>query len=471
MTKSLNGPEGFESFVHAQSTLEVNLQAFSEHCLDTTKFSIHQTTKDILRKTYPAQATIQLDSSTETAPNQYKPGGTGILILGRTASRLEPQGRGGDTLGRWSFVSLRRKHFPPVTVISVYQVCPRPTNVLGNTAYHPQLRLLNMAGRTIHPRTAFIEDLQRFIQALRAQDHDIILGGDFNESLQDKNSGILQIATRHNMVDPFLSHFPHHQDFGTHIMGKRRIAYFLVTPGILPCIHPIGYAPYEYASFSDHSPIVMDMNTTLLFGNDTIPFTSPPNRLVKSRDKISVHTFIHHLYDHLQNKDVFKLQSQLDDDSATPQTAANLDEVLGLCEDLAEKKCRARRPEYYSRTIVQQRFRISILKRHLSALRNDQDRTPQLLHKMTQTGVFVALPETQALTRQALHAARLELQTTRQTSFETRQATSRRQNSTFGLSKFFRQSAGQGMGINSSIVSKYHLAGLHLENKSIPQMN
>lgn len=158
---------------------------------------------------------ILLNSSTETAINQYKPGGTGIQILGPLASSLTPAGRGGDTLGRWCYVSIRRRHFPPLTVISVYQVCPRPTNRVGNTAYHQQDRILQLDGRDLHPRQAFIQDLHQLIRSLRDQGHDIILGGDFNESLQDKDSKVLQLATSHQMVDPFLYKFPASEEFAT----------------------------------------------------------------------------------------------------------------------------------------------------------------------------------------------------------------------------------------------------------------
>ena len=92
----MHGPEGLEMFIHAQSSMGVDLQGFSEHCLDTTKYEVYHSAKEILRRTFPNPATIQLNSSTEPAQNIYKPGGTGILALGHIASRLEPMGKGGD---------------------------------------------------------------------------------------------------------------------------------------------------------------------------------------------------------------------------------------------------------------------------------------------------------------------------------------------------------------------------------------
>jgi hypothetical protein len=229
--------------------------------------------------------------------NIYKPGGTGILVLGSVVGRQEPNGRGGDTMGRWSYLQLQRKHFPPITVISAYQVCPRPTNPLGNTAYHQQMRALNISGTySLHPRQAFIRDLGSFIASLLSEGHDIILGGDFNESLEDKNSGLLRLITAHNLTDPFLFKFPHHDTFGTHILGKRRIDSVFLTPRLLASLCKIGYAPFDYAKSSDHRALLLEFQTGSLFGQRHDPIPPAPMRAVKTKDKRAVTTFINKWY-------------------------------------------------------------------------------------------------------------------------------------------------------------------------------
>ena len=421
----LHGTDGLEMFINNQVTLQVDLQGFSEHCLDTTKFQIQQTAKNILRQTAPTQATIQLNSSEEPARNHYKPGGTGMLILGHLASRIEPQGTGGDTLGRWSFVHIRRRHFPPLTIISVYQVCVRPTNFLGNTAYHQQQRALNMQGRNIHPRQAFIQDLDQFITDMRRQHHDIIIGGDFNESLQDRNSSLLQLAATHHLSDPFLSKFPHHSDFGTHINGQRRIDIALVTPSLLPIIHKIGYAPFEHSTPSDHRALIIEFHTHMLLGSQSIDIVPAINRGVKTKDLTTVHTFINHLFTEIQEASGFGMLTQLNDNTATPDLVEALDALIGSSEQAAEQRCRRRRPEFYSRTLVKLRMEVSLLKSHLRALRTSSDRTAQLQNKMERTGIQIDLPPTQRLTRKALqdacsrlHEARLQSYTLRQLELE-----------------------------------------------------
>lgn len=256
---------------------------------------------------------------------------------------------------------------------------------------------------------------------LQSKGHDIIIGGDFNEALQDKNSGVLQIATRHHLVDPFLHKFPQYKEFGTHESGRRRIDIVLVSPAILPCIQAIGYAPFQHANDSDHRPLFIDLNTSLLFGNRSHPLTPAIGRTVKSKDKTIVTKYISTLYDELQRHKVFQLQSSIDVDSATPLVLEQVDRILGTGEATAERKCQPRRPEFYSLKLVQQRIEVSLLRRHLTALQRDQDRSAQLLNQMRRTGVTIVLPPTQSLTRQALHEAQTKLRETCKASFDTRQ--------------------------------------------------
>ena len=91
---TLTGVEGMDMFVHDQATLHVDIHGFSEHCLDSTQFRVTQKVKDTMRQHYPGQSSVHLQSSSEPALNVYKPGGTGLLLLGNVIGRQEPQGMG-----------------------------------------------------------------------------------------------------------------------------------------------------------------------------------------------------------------------------------------------------------------------------------------------------------------------------------------------------------------------------------------
>ena len=96
---SLEGPECLDIFTHDQSSLHIDIQLISEHCLDTTKFLVTQQIQEKLMRQHPGKAVAQFNSSSEPAVATYKPGGTAMLVLGNHISRVEPNGKGGDPLG------------------------------------------------------------------------------------------------------------------------------------------------------------------------------------------------------------------------------------------------------------------------------------------------------------------------------------------------------------------------------------
>ena len=419
----LQGPEAFDTFVNEQINLQVDIQGITEHCLDTTKFQVLHEVQTILRHQYHGQALMQLNSSNESALNTYKPGGTGIMMLGDSVGRLEPNGKGGDEMGRWSYVHIRRRHAPPVTIISAYQVCPRPTNILGNTAYHQQIRALHASARhNIHPRQAFIQDLSSFIATLTSQNHDIILGGDFNEALEDKKSGILTLLTRHNLTDVFLHRFPQHPPFGTHSFGKRRIDAVFVTPRMLPLIERFGYAPFHYTKGSDHRPILFEIDAATFFGSPPNPLRNIWSRNFTTKDKTAVTRFIETWYNEIQAQHGFSYVASINNDKVQPPTIEMLDDLIGKGSATAEQLCKRRRPEFYSQQIVQQRNRVSMLRSHLNGLRQGVDRTRQLQQRMHRQGLDIALPPTQSTTMSALRSARAELSKTCQENIAVRHA-------------------------------------------------
>ena len=412
----MHGTAGFDTFIHEQLTLGVDIQAFLEHCLDTTQFQVTNSMQEIMRQHGNPQSILQINSSMETAIHRYKPGGTGLLLLGNICGRLEPNGRGGNAMGRWSFIHLRRRTKPPLTIISAYQVCPSPTNIIGNTAFHQQQRALHAQGRhNIHPRRALIYDLEQFLGKLLQRNHDIIHSGDFNEALTDKNSGIYKLAMTYNLVDPFLSKFPQHEEFGTHSQGKRRIDIILMTPQLQQSMKHIGYAPFDHATTSDHRPLLIEFHTQQLFGEtrDTLPQLS--HRHIKTKDKKSVITFINTMHQELTRNHCFDWQEEIDKNEAAPETVEMIDELIGHIREAAEKKCRKRWPEFYSQKIVQERVQVSILRGHLNAQKQGKD---QLRTRMQRLGANFILPVTVRLPKQALRDTQLQLSETQQQSHQ-----------------------------------------------------
>lgn len=406
-------PRGLDILTHDQDFLTVDVQGISEHLLDTTKLSVTNHLESQLRRDYPNQATIQIDSSPSTAVHNFKPGGTAILALGNIVGRLEPTGKGGDKMGRWSYLHFRRKNLAPLSIISVYQVCKTPTNKQGNTAWHQQRRELNMAGRThIHPRKAFIDDLIRVIQDFQHQGHDIIVGGDFNETLLDSRSGLLRLATETNLADPWQHIHPHHVEFNTQISGSKRIDSVLLSHRIMDSVRSIGYAPFGHITNSDHRPLLLDFDTKRLFGDDTDMIFPPQFRGVKANDASSVTTYVEKLHKHLTSNGAFDIQKALDDDRANTITAEMADRLLGEGGDSAEHACKRRRPEFYSTLLSQQRIKVGAIRARVNDMKyNIQDRQSAINARLTRAGIEYAFPETLAELQASLRTEETTLRT------------------------------------------------------------
>jgi hypothetical protein len=171
---SLRGKNAYSdsipTLINDQVNLGIDCQCITEHCLNISFQNTDQLLQQSIRRSTNTKICSQFNSSPTVTSTEYLPGGTAMILTGPTVGRIIPNGKGGDSLGRWTYMSFRRRHCSPVTIISAYQVNKQPTNEVGITAWHQQRLLLDKAGRTdIHPRKAFIDDLIEFIKSRQAE--------------------------------------------------------------------------------------------------------------------------------------------------------------------------------------------------------------------------------------------------------------------------------------------------------------
>ena len=162
-------------------------------------------------------------------------------------------------MGRWSCVTLRRQKQKRPTVYAVYKVNAKPTNDIGITAWHQQrLQLDSQHRHNEHPRDAFTKDLIKAITNHQALGHDIIVGGDFNETLFQPNSQLLKLATSVNLIDPWTRLYPGHENFKTYQRGTKRIDSMLCSHSVAFSVRSMGYSPFNWLTNSDHRALVID---------------------------------------------------------------------------------------------------------------------------------------------------------------------------------------------------------------------
>ena len=266
----------------------IALLGISEHHLAMNNPKTKQQIYELERQIHKTMHTkFYLQSSQETTPdNKRLMGGTGIIAVQQTIGRLDTKNSGGDSLGRWTYVNFRNNNGRTLTVVSVYQVCQNPTNKLGGTAWHQQRRALDDQQRTsVHPRAAFMTDLTTFLNQLKDNNHDIIVGGDWNETLTDPRSKVLKLSTTIGLVDPWIHLYPDHEDFATHERGSQRIDYVLVSQSLLSSIRSISYSPVGMIQNNDHRTVLLQMDVTKLFGKHKLNMPKFQDRHVRSNDK------------------------------------------------------------------------------------------------------------------------------------------------------------------------------------------
>lgn len=292
-TKDFSLDHSIHELVQSMWTFDLQYLGISERQLPLASHEMKRRLRDCVLSagsSAPGSVAHQFNSSAENPPvgiNKLM-GGTGILVSQPLIGRIEPKGSGGDSMGRWSYVHLRRsRHQKPVTIVSIYQVCQNPTNALGTTAWHQQRRALDLAGRSsIHPRDAFVDDLLQFLQKLQQVGHAIIVGGDWNDSFSSSRSALYRLSTHLDLVDPWATTFPNHPEFPTHERGSKRIDSILISRALLPAVHSISYTPVGLLCNTDHRGVILEVNIHHLFGDhglDRLPNVT--HRGVRISDK------------------------------------------------------------------------------------------------------------------------------------------------------------------------------------------
>ena len=407
-----------------QIALDIDILGMTEHCLHIHHRDTLKNVQQSIRGSTQEKTFLQINASKSLTTQRYLPGGTAILMIGNTVGRIEPQGRGGDRMGRWSFVQLRRKHQQPVTIITAYQVNKNPTNTIGNTAWHQQRLALDAAGKhELHPRTAFINDMITFIQELKTTNHDIILGGDFNDTIQRNNSGLLKLIMHTGLVDIWNHRQPTHQTFPTYARGTERIDTVLCTPNMLTHIQKMGYSPFQWITNSDHRGIFLDINYKNLFDDDQ-PNTilDYSSRGIRSNDIKRCQLFITQFYNHMQSNNAEHQLQAILSNNATIDDVEKFDTLIGQAGDSAEKHCRKRRPEFYSVKIHQLRIQMSIAKCHYNNVKFLRpDNRDSLQHRLDRANITLTLHDDIDQARHTVQEISQQLREAAMTSYDLRE--------------------------------------------------
>lgn len=120
--------------------------------------------------------------------------------------------------------------------------------------------------------------------------------------------------------------------------------------------------PVGLFGHSNHRSLLLEFDTASLFGEDVEALPTPLSRGVRSKDRAAVTSFIETMHSHLFSNNVFARAAYLESPECSLsiedqecEVVENLDALIGAAGDLGDKKCRRRRPQWYSCDIVRSR--------------------------------------------------------------------------------------------------------------------
>jgi hypothetical protein len=371
---------------------DIHLLAAAEHNLDTNKFVVRKTLQDIARRTFTRHS-LQTATSSVRADKFYKPGGTMLLAQGDMIGRIKE--KGSDTLGRWTWMKLVGKEQKIITVISAYQVCIRPTNRTGTTAYHQQESLLRQKGaKKANPRKYFHRDLNEFVRKAITRKEQIILVGDFNEPMNERSS-MSRIAAKQGLVDILFQRNSQSPEPNTYARGSTRIDYALISPDLTDAVKACGYEPFHQRVKSDHRGMFLDFDTQKLFGNDTQKLAPMALRDFTAKNPANNSTYIETKYNHLLEQRFFhSLQELQDKPHGDHECAERLDRILQQAGEVASKKVKRFHRPWWSLTITKARAKVEILRRQISGFKTNTEVREVLLARILDQSLDLILPDT-----------------------------------------------------------------------------
>jgi endonuclease/exonuclease/phosphatase family metal-dependent hydrolase len=84
------------------------------------------------------------------------------------------------------------------------------------------------------------------------EDHQIILGGNFNDEIGLDMNGITRVIAKHNLTDVMPTSLGDAKEPATYARGTRRIDYIFMSADVASLVQSCGTKPFNHRFFSDH---------------------------------------------------------------------------------------------------------------------------------------------------------------------------------------------------------------------------
>lgn len=354
-----------------------------------------------------SHAKLFTSSSEEDWNETRKPGGTLLGVTGPLVGRVKSNSA--DKYGRWTQVDLLGRSGRLISVICAYQVVQEIGRHGDQTTYSQQVRMMRLEGNLKpDPRRQFITDMKALVKTLHANGNDIILMGDFNESIGANPSGMASVMTEGELSDVFCHRHGLEQEKPTYARGTTRVDYILTTPRLLNYIRHTGAEPFNFRIFSDHRGLFVDFSCPGFFDRS-------PNTLAKLHTRDLIYDCPRHVRKYLETTaDYFKQHRVEERLIALLQGARNDEAAEGIDRDVtrgmlaAEAQCKSTTRAPWSKALHEATTRLYILKMTLSQWKTGLEGQESILIKQSKLEHPIEIPTTLAGMKTALREAQRE---------------------------------------------------------------
>ena len=344
-------------------------------------------------------------SSEEEWDRPWKPGGTLLGVTGTLAGRVRQHHQ--DKYGRWIQVELLGRDGRTVDIICAYQVVQEKGEHGARTTYSQQVRMMRLDGiNDPDPRKSFIRDLKALVKRLTQADHDIILMGDFNESIGAKPEEMASVITEGRLTDTFCFKHGLDREQPTYARGSKRVDYILVSERLTDYIRYTGAEPFNYRIFSDHRGLFVDF---------ALPgfFDRAPNVLAKQHTRDLIYDCPRHVRQYLLASSKYLQEHQIPErledlltGDRNDTVADSIDRDITRSMLAAEKTCKSNIRAPWSKALHLVMNKLYILKRALSSTLNGIDMSVAIALQQTKLDTPITIPDSLEGIKEALRQAR-----------------------------------------------------------------
>jgi hypothetical protein len=165
--------------------------------------------------------------------------------------------------------------------------------------------------------------------------------------------------------------------------------------------------------------MIIDLSSLLMFQEpDDTTQLSVQQRAIKSNDKQRTQEYINQCYHHLMHNNANTFLEKLEQKTATIKEVETYDNILTQACLSAEKRCRKRRPEFYSNKLNSLRIRTSIALGYFNQMRKfNNSNTDGFQARLKRAGTSIDFKDTPIDAYQVYKSLRTELQETSQRLF------------------------------------------------------